>query len=87
MFRIHDVFSSHWISAAIGERGRHDGKVPGVDVNRTLSRIEVRRLLWVIFDTAVSEHQFSDRLISLVCSRLRLVTSSLTDSGRPAKSL
>src|SRR5436190_18706735 len=57
----------------VGKRGRHDGKVPGVDANRTLSCIDVRCLLWILFDPAVGVHQFSDRLISLVRIRLGLV--------------
>ena len=71
--RIEDLGAGHRIPAARGQRGRHGREILRVHADRTLTRVEVDRLLPVALDVAVGEHQRADGLVALVGVGLGLV--------------
>src|SRR5262245_635849 len=73
LVRVHHLFAGDRISATGRQCCGHGGEVPRVHADRALLRVEIDRLLPVVLDVAVRQHQRADRLIALIGVRLRLV--------------
>src|SRR5262249_15552478 len=75
-----------WILPVIRKGGSHRGEVLGVYTDRTLPRVQIGRLLWMVFDDAIGKHQIRNRPVALIGFRFELI-DLLIDFQLPSREI